>query len=229
MKNLASRTAQTHARLIKAATQVFATARLTGATTRKIARVAAVNEVTLFRHFQTKEQLLAAVITEAMPSLREALPTAGYAYALQTEALAYHDDWTQDLYTDLKNYAKLCNQVIEEHEDLIRTFIGEAKRHPQAASLILYEIDKLLREPLVVYLQKNQEKGTVSLDIDLKASVDSFTGMLLHGILRFSDIPTALEYSRECYMETCVNLFVRGISTLPLQDARGSVDSFATR
>ena len=215
MKNLASRTAQTHARLIKAATQVFATAGLTGATTREIARVAAVNEVTLFCNFQNKEQLLAPVITEAI--------------ALQTEALAYHDDWTQDLYTDLKNYAKLCNQMIEEHEDLIRTFIGEAKRHPQVARLILYETDKLLREQLVVYLQKNQDKGTVSSDIDLKASVDSFTGMLLHGILRFSDIPTALEYSRECYTETCVNLFVHGISTLPLQDVRGSVDSFATR
>ncbi|BBD65289.1 TetR family transcriptional regulator [Nostoc commune NIES-4072] len=215
MENLASRTAQTHARLIKAATQVFATAGINGARTREIARVAAVNEVTLFRHFQTKEQLLAAVITEAI--------------ALQTEALAYHDDWTQDLYIDLKNYANLCNQMIEEHEDLIRTFIGEAKRHPQAARLILYEADKSLREELVVYLQKNQEKGTVSLDIDLKASVDSFTGMLLHGILRFSDIPTALEYSRECYVETCVNLFVRGISTLPLQEARGSIDSSARR
>ncbi|WP_347242466.1 helix-turn-helix domain-containing protein [Nostoc sp. FACHB-888] len=82
MENLASRTAQTHARLIKAATKVFATAGLTGATTREIARVAAVNEVTLFRHFQNKEQLLAAVITEAMPS-------AGYAYALQAKALAH--------------------------------------------------------------------------------------------------------------------------------------------
>ena len=114
--------------------------------------------------------------------------------------------------------------MIEEHEDLIRTFIGEAKRHPDAARLILYETDKSLRQQLVVYLQKSQEKGTVSSDIDLKACVDSFTGILLHGILRFSDIPTTLEYSRECYIETCVNLFVHGISTLPLQEARGSVD-----
>lgn len=89
MENLASRTAQTHARLIKAATQVFATAVLTGATTREIARVAAVNEVTLFRHFPNKKQLLAAVITEAI--------------ALQTEAKADHNDWTQDIYIDLKN------------------------------------------------------------------------------------------------------------------------------
>ena len=144
--------------------------------------------------------------------------------ALQTEALAHHNDWTQDLYIDLKNYAKLCNQMIEEHEDLIRTFIGEAKRHPQSARLILSETDKSLREQLVVYLQKSQENGTVSSDINLKASVDSFTGMLLHGILRFSDIPTALEYSRESYMETCVNLFVRGISTVPLQKVGGLVD-----
>ncbi|MBN3894997.1 MAG: TetR/AcrR family transcriptional regulator [Nostoc sp. NOS(2021)] len=210
MENLASRTAQTRARLIKSATKVFATAGLTGATTREIARVAAVNEVTLFRHFQNKEQLLAAVITEAI--------------ALQAQALVHHDEWTQNLYIDLKNYARLCNQMIEEHEDLIRTFIGEAKRHPHAARLILYETDKSRREQLVVYLQKSQEKGTVSLDINLKASVDSFTGMLLHGMLRFSDIPTTVGYSRECYMETCVNLFVRGISTLPLKEVGGSVD-----
>lgn len=215
MENLASRRAQTRARLIKAATKVFATAGLTGATTREIARVAAVNEVTLFRHFQNKEQLLAAVITEAI--------------ALQSQALAHDDNWTQNLHVDLKNYAKLCNQMIEEHEDLIRTFIGEAKRHPQAARLILYETDKSLRQQLVVYLQKSQDRGAVSSDIDLKASVDSFMGMLLHGILRFSDIPTTLDYSRECYMETCVNLFVRGISTLPLQQIGSFVNAPTTR
>ncbi len=41
MENSASRTAQTRVRLIKAVTKVFATADLTGDTTREIARVAA--------------------------------------------------------------------------------------------------------------------------------------------------------------------------------------------
>ncbi|WP_416289430.1 TetR/AcrR family transcriptional regulator [Nostoc sp. UHCC 0251] len=152
---------------------MFATAGLTEGTTREIARVAVVNEVTLFCNFQNKEQLLAAVITEAMPTLKEAslsetltrTPTAGYAYALQVEALAHHEDWTQNSYID---------------------------------------------QPA------NCGANRLSSDIGLKASVDSFAGMLLHGILRFSDIPTTLEYSRECYMKTWVNLFVRGISTLPL-------------
>ncbi|MEH2251614.1 TetR/AcrR family transcriptional regulator [Nostoc sp.] len=150
------------------------------------------------------------------------------AIALQSQALADHDNWTQNLYIDLKNYLRLCNRMMEEHEDLIQTFIPEAKRHPQDARLIIYENDKSLRE-LVMYLQKSQKKSTVSSDIDLKASVDSLTGILLHGMPRFSDTHTTLGYSGEYYMETCVNLFVRGISTLLLKEAGISVDSPATR
>ncbi|WP_225896458.1 TetR/AcrR family transcriptional regulator [Amazonocrinis nigriterrae] len=144
MTNLASRTGQTRARLIKAATEVFANAGLTKATTREIARVAGVNEVTLFRHFQCKEQLLAAVIQQAV--------------ALQAESLAHQDEWTQNLYIDLRDYARLCSRVMEEHEALTRTFIGEAKRYPDAARQIVYETDKLLRQQMVAYLQKAQEK-----------------------------------------------------------------------
>lgn len=58
----------------------------------------------------------------------------------------------------------------------------------------------------------------MSSDIDLKASVDNFMGILLHGMLRFRDIPTTLDYSRKYYMENCVNLLVRDISTLPLKE-----------
>ncbi len=64
MENLGSRTVQTRVRLIKPAT-----AGLTG----EIARVAAVNEVILFGDFQNKEQLLAAVITEAIALQNQAL------------------------------------------------------------------------------------------------------------------------------------------------------------
>ena len=54
-------TTETRDRLLKAAIEVFSIEGYVGATTREIARVAAVNEVTLFRHFQSKEQLLSAV------------------------------------------------------------------------------------------------------------------------------------------------------------------------
>lgn len=197
-----SRTEETRASLIAAATEIFAKAGLAGATTREIARVAGVNEVTLFRHFQNKEQLLATVIEQVI--------------ALQAEALGNQDEWTQDLYTDLSHYAWLYNQMLEEHEALIRTFIGEAKRHPDAARQILHDACQSLNEKLVAYLQKGQENGTVRPNIDLKPAVDMFTGMLLSGMLRRTATPTTLGYNTECYIETCVNLFVSGISTLPI-------------
>lgn len=193
--------ALTRTRLIEAATQVFASAGVQGATTREIARVAGVNEVTLFRHFASKEQLLEAVIENVL--------------ALQTEALAHPEEWTQDLRLDLRHYAQLYNSMLEAQEDLIRTFIGEAKRHPEAARRVMQEAARSMKEKLVAYLRSGQTRGTVRLDLDLVPAIDIFIGMLLAGMLRRSAALNLL-YSREDYIENCVDIFVRGISAAPL-------------
>ncbi|MEA5599647.1 TetR/AcrR family transcriptional regulator [Nostoc sp. UHCC 0252] len=189
----------TRTRLIEAASQVFASLGVQGATTREIARVAGVNEVTLFRHFASKEQLLRAVIKNAL--------------ALQTEALAYPEAWTQDLKIDLTQYAYLYNTMLETQEDLIRTFIGEAKRHPDAAKQVIQEASKPLGEKLIAYLQSSQKRGSVRADLDPFPAVDMFTGMLLAGMLCRSVKFNQGSYSCEEYIETCVDIFVRGIST----------------
>ncbi len=194
--------ALTRTRLIEAASQVFASLGVQGATTREIARVAGVNEVTLFRHFTSKEQLLGAVIENAL--------------ALQTEALAHPQAWTQDLRIDLKRYAHLYNTMLEAYEDLIRTFIGEAKRHPEAARQVIQEAAKPLGEKLVAYLQSSQTQGIVRADVDPFPAVDMFTGMLLAGMLCRSAKFNQSNYSCEDYIETCVDIFVRGISITPL-------------
>lgn len=189
---------QTRNRLLSAAIEVFAQAGISGATTREIARVAGVNEVTLFRHFQSKEQLLRAVVQQVS--------------ALQIEALTNQDEWTQNLAIDLKHYAWLFNNTLEAHEDLVRIFIGEARRHPEAARQILQEAAEGLREKLIAYLQKGKDSGTIRADLDLTPAVDSFTGMLLAGMLRRSAASMPLDYSRETYIDQCVDLFVRGVS-----------------
>ncbi|QLE50314.1 TetR/AcrR family transcriptional regulator [Nostoc sp. C057] len=188
----------TRIRLIEAASQVFASLGVQGATTREIARVAGVNEVTLFRHFASKEQLLGAVIKNAL--------------ALQTEALAYPEAWTQDLKIDLRQYAHLYNTMLEAQEDLIRTFIGEAKRHPEEAKQVIQEAAKPLREKLVAYLESSQKLGIVRVDLAPFPAVDMFTGMLLAGMLCRSAKFNQGSYSCEDYIETCVDIFVRGIS-----------------
>lgn len=208
MDNSAQRTAQTRARILKAATEVFAASGVAGATTREIARVAGVNEVTLFRHFQSKEQLLAAVVQQVT--------------ALQAEALANQEEWTGDLRLDLLHYAWLYNNMLEEHEALVRMFIGEAKRHPEAALQVLRETVQPLRDRLIAYLRNGIAQGNVRPDIDVFPAVDMFTGMLLSGMLRSNTIPLPRGYSRDRYIESCVELFVRGISTLPVHSTHSS-------
>jgi AcrR family transcriptional regulator len=213
MDHSVHRSGQTRARILKAATEVFAALGIAGATTREIARVAGVNEVTLFRHFQSKEQLLAAVVQQVT--------------ALQAEALANQDEWTGNLHIDLLHYAWLYNNMLEEHEALVRMFIGEAKRHPEAALQVLRETVQPLREKLIAYLHNGVEQGNVRPDVDLLTAVDMFTGMLLSGMLRSNTIPLPRGYSRDRYIESCVDLFVRGISTLSMNTADSSHSSTA--
>ena len=52
-----------HEQLLTAALKVFAAAGTRGATTRRIAQEAGVNEVTLFRHFGSKEALIKQAVS----------------------------------------------------------------------------------------------------------------------------------------------------------------------
>lgn len=200
MDNSVRSPAHTRARILKAATEVFAQEGLQGATTREIARVAGVNEVTIFRHFSSKEQLLGAVIQQAT--------------ALQAEALAHQDEWTQNLNIDLAHYAHLYNHMLEGHEALIRTFIGEAHRHPEAYRQVLLEAAQPLREKLITYLRNGQKRGTVREDVALEPAIDLFSSMLLGGMLRRTGAKSTIGYSSQLYIEMCVDIFVRGISPI---------------
>jgi AcrR family transcriptional regulator len=191
--------AKTRDRLLEAAIKVLATAGIAGATTREIARVAGVSEVTLFRYFQNKEQLLSEVSQRIT--------------ALQAEALNHQEEWTQDLHRDLLHYAQLYNNMLEEHEALVRMFIGEAHRHPKDALRVLQDSAISLREKLIAYLQTGIDRGTVRSDADLPLAVDLFTGMLLSGMLRRCTVPVSRGYSRDDYIRGCVDLFVCSIST----------------
>jgi AcrR family transcriptional regulator len=193
--------AETRDRLLRAAIEVFSIQGYVGATTREIARIAEVSEVTLFRHFQSKEQLLRAL--------------AQHITALRTEALSHQEEWTYDLHRDLLHYAKLHDNMLEEYEALFRMFIGEAQRHPVEALEVLQQSFSPLRDQLISYLRNCVERGCVRSAIDLSLAADQLTGMLLAGMIRRHVSAVQRGYSRQKYIEDCVDLFVRAISVTP--------------
>src|SRR4029077_2716250 len=104
----------TRQRLLDAAFSICAQRGLHGATTREIADAAQVNEVTLFRHFGSKEKLIAALFERSV--------------AAQTESLSDTEPDANDLQRDLLRYARRFDQMLFANEALIRTIIGEARR-----------------------------------------------------------------------------------------------------
>lgn len=186
----------TRQRLLDAAYRVCAERGLQGATTREIADEARVNEVTLFRHFGNKEKLIAAVFQRSV--------------AAQMESLSDSEPDANDLERDLRRYAARFNQMLFSNEALIRTIIGEARRHPEEARQVICDSVRPMRERLIAYLRTAQEAGSVRRDLVLGPVIDAFTGMLLSGMLRRT--AKQLDYTQEDYVASCVELFLRGIA-----------------
>src|SRR5579863_4053234 len=82
----------TRQRILAAAQQVFSRDGFQGATTREIAREAGVNEVTIFRHFHTRDELLHSTLKRSCASI---------------DALVQPDEhWVEDLFGRLERYVR---------------------------------------------------------------------------------------------------------------------------
>ena len=109
-------------KLLEAAMRVFAESGFRGATTRRIAEAAGVNEVTLFRHFKSKSALISeAAQLYAQQGRRVALPAAP-------------TDPTQELVTWCTG--RLAH--LRESRALIRKFMAELEEHPDMGPCLRY-------------------------------------------------------------------------------------------
>jgi len=180
-------------RLLAAALEMFSR-RGMGATTREIAEAAGVNEVTLFRLFESKDRLLAAVVAEVVRA--------------ESEALDRVDFVDFDMRRDITRVAEVYYGTHERYHRFIRTMLAN-RINPRLTEEVIREVIQPLRGKFIVYLGEGQRRGLIRPGIDLSAAVDAFTAMIFAGVLRRAVF--APGYSRETYLATCVDLFLNGI------------------
>jgi AcrR family transcriptional regulator len=115
----------TRQKLIQAALELFTVQGLS-TTTRKIAELADVNEVTLFRHFGNKSGLLLAVFedSETFRQIGESLVSAVSANPQANPQTNLQIDQT------LRIYASECLHAMKNAPQLIRSIVGEADQYP---------------------------------------------------------------------------------------------------
>jgi AcrR family transcriptional regulator len=187
---------ETSQRILDAAIRVFGRDGVSGATTREIARVANVNEVTLFRYFKNKNELLRQVIVQSSKRYEYVFADASFA----TPA---------DLRRTVKTYAQTYAVKLRDNEDFVRTFFGELNRHLKLCRRLFVESAKPARQKFIAYLSAAQKAGLVRSNLDITTTADALTGMLLAGAIRRPLTESA--YSNVRYVETCVDVFLQGI------------------
>jgi AcrR family transcriptional regulator len=115
-------------RMFDAALTVLAQQGYAGATTRRIAAEAGVNEATLFRRFGDKRQLILAAIHADIAQLAAAGITR-----------------TGDLETDLIRVVEYYSNLYQHRDGLVGTLVLEGARNPEVAALIKEPLGSLSR------------------------------------------------------------------------------------
>jgi AcrR family transcriptional regulator len=150
----------TRKRIIDAATDVFTKNGYTRTTTRSIAKAAGVSEVTLFRHFETKENLMT-----------EAMETHGSPYIVRIIESRLTGEYRQDMLMMGRFFMK----TLLERSGAICFAISEARHFPGMRKLFS-KMPEQLWDMLARYLQKKIDEGVVRR-LHPGAAAQAFFGM----------------------------------------------------
>jgi len=186
----------TRKRILAAAQDVFSRDGFQGATTREIAREAGVNEVTIFRHFHTREELLHATLKQSCASL-DAL--------VQPE-----ENWREDLSGCLERFVRELYAHLRGKEALVRAFTSEAPILPEPTRRMLQEFMLRRRALLVACLEEAQRAGLVRTGIDLSAAADLIPDAVRSAMLRHTAFGDDLE-SIAAHLKGITEIFYQGI------------------
>ncbi len=136
----------TKERIIEAAIELVNERGYLGATTRKIAEKAGVNEVTIFRHFGNKKGLVQAAIDSFAIPKRE------------FDEMDRRMTW--DLEHDLPLLVQHYHEVLEQKRKVILISLKEAGTFPELDELIAH-IPTMYKEKVTSYFKQMIEKGKI--------------------------------------------------------------------
>lgn len=162
MSESTRRAKDTKAKILEAALSQFSKKGYLGASTKDIAHEAGVAEVTVFRHFPTKESLLEGVIRSYsfLPELKGIMSkVGGFTYE-------------EALYEIAVRFMK----TLKARKELIRIMFSEIPLYPAKAKQIHHDLIDEITGTLASYFKGLQKKGVLR-PLDPEAAARAFMGM----------------------------------------------------
>ncbi len=194
----------TRQRLIQAAIALFATQGVTETTTKQIAELAQVNEVTLFRQFGNKHGLLLAAIEDAE------------VFAQWGQKLVDELPSASDLPEMLREYANTCLQALAHTPAVVRSLVGESGQYSienrQALGRSFDRANRRVAKYLKTAIGDSQP--------DLQLPIEQLVSLLNTLLFGYTTIELTSEYhglwrDRADFLDKVITLFLAGAIALP--------------
>ncbi|NLN76246.1 MAG: TetR/AcrR family transcriptional regulator [Armatimonadetes bacterium] len=119
-----------------------------GSTAREIARVAGVTEVTLYRHFRSKDELFSAAIAEEAARVTELIP-----------------ELSGNIEEDLCSLARYMNEQLSAERDRLIRVLPELGRHPEMLGQNVAEAIQQFLDRLSSFFRYYQQSGDLTSDV----------------------------------------------------------------
>jgi len=185
----------TRQKIIAAAAEVGSRVGYAKATTRAIAEAAGVNEVTLFRHFGSKENLFSAAIE---------------AYGGPALVPVIESQFTGDLRTDLAMIGSFFFGILAERREVMRLLLCESAHIPEVRT-VLARNPRELRQMLAKYLEHQMKVGTIRTGHP-EAMAQAFLGMFFSYAISLHILDEKLSpgISQDDLVSLFVEIFING-------------------
>ncbi|MEK5333116.1 MULTISPECIES: TetR/AcrR family transcriptional regulator [unclassified Lysinibacillus] len=189
-------TKETAERIIEAAIQLISEKGYTAATTKAIADLAQVNEVTIFRHFGNKQGILKTIVDRF-----------SYNPILQK---MMHEEVTWDLETDLNHFSMKYFEYMMSIKDLVMIGFKESMQFPEISNEIA-NVPLIFKNELIQYFEEMHHKGKIR-EVNYEAAALSLIALNFgHFISRARLGTTVSTLPTEELINTSVAIFSRGL------------------
>lgn len=195
----------TEQRILDAALMVFANEGYTGATTRRIAKEANVAEVTLFRKFKSKENLLKEVLINNR-TIFSSLDDLSHLFPKEKDV---------DLETELrilgKNIAKAMRDRKKDSKRrmFMLMLFEEGRRRPEVAEA-LSSLLQMNINPLSEYFELQIKNGKMR-NINPRSASITFVGYFVHTSLLREVIGDGFLGNNDEEIDGFIDIFIKGI------------------
>lgn len=184
-------------KIMKAAVQLISEKGYAAATTRSIAELAGVNEVTIFRHFDNKQGILHAVIDR-------------FSYISVFEHIL-ESEVSYDLPKDLLYFSERYFQTMLPLENLVMIGLKEAKVFPEIEKE-LARVPRQLKEQLMIYFREMKKTGKMA-DIPEEEAALAFIALNFGHFMSFVRLGENVStIDQQQILQTSMSIFSRGLT-----------------